>query len=134
HRRLRAESVIRPGARAPTEETARQRRPGRVVSRHIWPRKGWPGSRIAEGPATMTKHEQYLRFVRAYLSAAGAVLLPLATLACDGDRRAAIPDDDRRNVMVIDDGIDPASPALNGKIAALYTIDCQGADPTDGAP
>lgn len=39
-------------------------------------------------------------------------------------------DDPRRNVMVIDEGIDPAAPAFAGKIAGTYTIVCRESPPT----
>ena len=48
------------------------------------------------------------------------------TLGCSGDDVAppVVVADSRRNVMVIDDGIDLSLPVLRGKVAAAYTVVC----------
>lgn len=63
-----------------------------------------------------------------------ACLTVISSLGCgDNDgRTSVIADDSRRNVMIIDDGIDPALPAFQASLAAAFTVVCDAA-PADGA-
>jgi subtilisin family serine protease len=60
----------------------------------------------------------------AFAVAAFTLAMGAAATGCGSDPAPPMPDDARRNVMVIDDGIDLALPSFQGNVAAAHTVVC----------